>query len=340
MDEFLDEGLLEVKEKIENIWSLLNQGANELFKNKKIILMELHSCKGAYGMLNLFEEEKVCHELENFLQNITNTKTNVSEKEIDLMLKVVGQLIDTMEGKFEEGDLKADFSECLKCVQNNPAVECDTLTNKSELRAPILKIDKSLPSIEVEEIVIGPLTDHVKYLKEQNIKYLTRKCPNELYTVGERIKGVKKITIDGNSLEVNPFLVHQVISRIYTEINFTYYFKNMRQLCDTAKRSSVVKLPKFAVAFNKNELRDKNLEQIQFDLLKLLENFQELQNQLANKQTVLNLAIYKAELNDEKNNTIAAESLKGCNDLIAELRSKIGELEEKVGLLESLKKKK
>jgi chemotaxis protein histidine kinase CheA len=212
------------------------------------IVRNVHSVKGALGMIGLERQMKAVHSAESFLID-SYQKVKFTPGVVDLMIdfwsKLQKSLLQPENPNYELGL----FSECYNCLRRSEytnvcmnhfsrANKCSENSQVNEARPESLAMTmlqiQTVPQEEVERKIIiiegDPMVARTLSDKQKNFyKY---DCINEVYRKlsYEKLRGVRTIYVDLSKLIINPFLLLTVFKQLRLSIQCCFIVNDTSDL--------------------------------------------------------------------------------------------------------------
>lgn len=197
--EILDESLAEILDLIENIEStFLSCLKNERsIDDEKLNLMrEIHSVKGAFGMIGFDEEMNLVHNIESYLDKAFSDNNSI---DYEIIYEFWSNLSQKITGEpFSEHCLSL-FEQA--CFPTPTECEDKCVAFKDSTEFELLK--------EINVILISQNSTLIKLFKNLEIDITQLNCINEVYKILGLTEKVNFLVIDLAETRVNPFLIHK-----------------------------------------------------------------------------------------------------------------------------------
>jgi DNA polymerase III psi subunit len=195
------------------------QERNELMRN-------IHSIKGALGMLGLEAEMEMTHNSETFI--LSYLSTEIYSASALLLLKDFFQALRDYLNGDDVGVCLEMFNECFlhfdkKSCRDKCSDPC--IDHKGPV-VEIVKTDKGPPA-HVEKpllkvVVIGKNALFKQLFQDTELEYTQLNCINQVYRKIHLLRETKLIMVDLSSTQVNPFLLQDVLSKLDLPIRCCY----------------------------------------------------------------------------------------------------------------------
>lgn len=252
MNDFLEEGIVEIIELLDHTVSCSLKLENELILHEtfdecsyKDIVRNLHSIKGASGMLGINDLMEFIHELETGVISLKN-QNKINAQFMDQFIRYLHLVVDYLEG--DNRPLKSIANVSLLFEQKvEPNVDDEDITAKRELKnikgtsVAIERLKKfgqeylATPDDHKPSVIHihSKNDDHLKSIVDQTISksivYHYNNI-NDIYTNSFIFKYNQFFLINLDDLKTNPFFLQKICSIFKKNIEFIYYSQNERVL--------------------------------------------------------------------------------------------------------------
>lgn len=254
MDDILDEGLLEIFELIENTTSLFLQLEKSGTINSSLLeelLRDIHSTKGALGMLGFEKEAEAIHHLESFLDKAIKVD-GLTSGVATLLLEIMYKIETSLEGE-EFIDL-SPYLNCYSCVEKNSfKVVCESHNSRKIFQpsSPLTpycvedpaKDQKLLNSNNEESRDLESINRNDKYelilvgfdaeltsLLSEKAKVLSLHCVNELYRMSRKVSCTGFVLLNLKNFPITPFLTINILQKFCPHMCFAVVAESSSQL--------------------------------------------------------------------------------------------------------------
>lgn len=194
------------------------------------IQRNIHSIKGALGMIGLKESMNSVHGLETFLNNVLTTNT-LSAQHIELLIDYWWQFQDALLTDHKVVKPFVHFENCFKCLSST-----EKTNTKCNHHAPTCTPKKVAAPAEEQRpsniIFIGNCPKTLSVLEKNNLRFFNFSCINEIYRrlPLSTLKNIVAIYLDISSINTNPFLLLTVINQLNLNIRCCYLVNEKQEL--------------------------------------------------------------------------------------------------------------
>ncbi len=222
MDVYLSVFLEEARENVQNLndslLSLENDKENLEILNE--IFRIMHTLKGMAGTLGFDELAKMCHSMENTLDNIRNEKIKIDDDIVDLLFKGLDALDDSLSDIQNGGKGHTDSVEETNKQFENLLKEGKVVKNSEEKEEPEEKNDEVEPAQEkkVENLSDGAFFIDMDHETKETMKKVNQKAQED----DLKFYFVKVILKEGVQLKLaRAFMVVHKFEELKSEIVYS-----------------------------------------------------------------------------------------------------------------------
>ncbi len=244
------EEISELTDQVINDFIKISEAANPDEVSDKMydpLMRNIHSIKGALGMIGLTHQMTSVHSAESFLID-TYKKVKFTPGVLDLMIDFWSKFQTSLGDVYNPTLDVAHFSECYNCLKRSEfksvcknhfsgGSKCSELVQNvpeqtEELPRPSLRIQITADEVEKSIIVIGADDFVSRTLSKHQKDYHSYGCINEIYRKMSlaKLKGIKTIFLDLSNLNTNPFLLLSVLKQLKLSIKCCYIISDKNDL--------------------------------------------------------------------------------------------------------------
>lgn len=252
MENFLEDGVLEIIDLLDQTISSALLLENSLILNErfdedqyKIILRNLHSIKGASGMLGISELMEFVHELESSIISYYSKK-QIDIKFTDQLIRYLHIIVDYLEGDtsalelisdhkslFVKPNIQSSNDELITAKRQIKNIKgttvainrlksfgCEYLSTPDDYKPSVIHINSSL-NPELNSKIQDQISKSIVY---------NFGCINDVYTNSFVFKYNKFFLINLEGIRTNPFFLQKICRIFKKNMDFIYYAKSKEVL--------------------------------------------------------------------------------------------------------------
>jgi HPt (histidine-containing phosphotransfer) domain-containing protein len=237
--EFINEAIDEISELIDRVEAnFLSIEKNPNLQHDKtlyeLLMRDIHSIKGALGMISLHAHMEFVHDVETFLIDSFPVH-GFPPGIVELMVDFWSKLANSLEHPGLNFSKKLNMKGCFDCVRkNNYQNVCSShfATEATEIEINQLSPkEEASPKTELEPLSATLFIGNNKNLYSRVLTATGAdsthlECINYVYQHFKQIGDVENIILDTSSIKVCPLFLQLVITRFHKGIKFVYLIED------------------------------------------------------------------------------------------------------------------